>query len=95
MNSGPEGLRRQPRRASSLFTAPPLAQQIALVSGANRGLGLEVVRQLAGTGMAVLLGSRDLTLGERAAQRLRRDGTDVTAIQLDVTDQASIEAAAR
>jgi len=95
MNSGPEGLRRQPRRTASLFTAPPLAQQIALVSGANRGLGLEVVRQLAATGMAVLLGSRDLTLGERAAQRLRRDGADVTAIQLDVTDQASIEAAAR
>jgi NAD(P)-dependent dehydrogenase (short-subunit alcohol dehydrogenase family) len=94
MNTRRGGMRRQARRTSSLFTAPPLAQQTALVSGANRGLGLEVVRQLAATGMTVLLGSRDLALGERAAQRLRRDGGDVTAVRLDVTNQADIDAVA-
>jgi NAD(P)-dependent dehydrogenase (short-subunit alcohol dehydrogenase family) len=94
MSARAGGIRRQARRTSSLFTVPPLAQQTALVSGANRGLGLEVVRQLAATGMTVLLGSRDLALGERAAQRLRRDGGDVTAVRLDVTSQADIDAVA-
>lgn len=87
--------RRLARRASpSLFTAPPLAQQIALVSGANRGLGLAVSRQLAATGMTVLLGSRDLVLGQRAASQLQREGADVTAVQLDVTRQAEVDAVA-
>jgi len=95
MNTQPQAGRMQPRRASSLFTAPPLAQQVALVSGANRGLGLEVVRQLAATGMTVLLGSRELVPGERAAQRLRSDGGEIRAIKLDVTDPADIDATAR
>lgn len=75
--------------------APPLSQQVALVSGANRGLGLEVVRQLAATGMTVLLGSRRLELGERAAQALRYTGADVVALQLDVTQPGDIAAAVR
>ena len=88
-------MRRQPRRTASLFTAPPLAQQIALVSGANRGLGLEVVQQLAATGMTVLLGSRERAAGENAARRLRNSGADVMAIKLDVTDQHDIDAVAQ
>ncbi|MBB6240732.1 SDR family NAD(P)-dependent oxidoreductase [Rhodanobacter sp. MP1X3] len=95
MNTAPSPARRKSQRASSLFTAPPLVQQIALVSGANRGLGVEIVRQLAATGMTVLLGSRELALGESAARRLRTDGADVTAIKLDVTQQKDIDAAAR
>jgi len=95
MNIRPSAMRAPPRRTSSLFTAPPLAQQIALVSGANRGLGLEVVKQLAATGMTVLLGSRELAAGESAARRLRNGGADVVAIKLDVTDTADIDAAAR
>lgn len=90
-------VRRPARRGSpSLFTAPPLVQQIALVSGANRGLGLAITRQLAATGMTVLLGSRELALGQRAARLLQGEGegVDVTAVQLDVTRQADVDAVA-
>jgi len=95
MNSAPTVTRWKSQRATRLSTAPPLAQQIALVTGANRGLGLEVVRQLAATGMTVLLGSRKLDLGERAAQALRYTGADVVAVKLDVTRPEDINAAAR
>lgn len=88
-------VRRPAQRGSpAVFTAPPLVQQIALVSGANRGLGLAVARQLAATGMTVLLGSRELALGQRAAQQLKNDGADVTAVQLDVTRQDDVDALA-
>jgi NAD(P)-dependent dehydrogenase (short-subunit alcohol dehydrogenase family) len=82
-----------PRRGGrSLVVAPPLAQQVALVTGANRGLGLEVVRQLAATGMTVLLGARELAAGEKMAKLLRRDGGDVSAVKLDVTVQDDVDA---
>lgn len=64
---------------------------IALVTGANRGIGLEVCRQLAQRGYTVLLGSRDLTKGQAAAAPLQRQGWEVLPRQLDVTDKASIE----
>lgn len=64
---------------------------IALVTGANRGIGLEVCRQLAQRGYTVLLGSRDLAKGEAAAVALKRQGLDVLPRQLDVTDRDSIE----
>ncbi len=64
---------------------------VAVVTGANRGIGLEVVRQLARRGMRVVLGSRDLEKGEVAAQSLTRDGATVFPRQLDVTDQLSID----
>jgi NAD(P)-dependent dehydrogenase (short-subunit alcohol dehydrogenase family) len=64
----------------------------SLVTGANRGLGLEVARQLAAAGHRVALGSRDLAAGERAAAGLRREGLDVQPVQLDVTDPASVAA---
>ncbi len=94
MNAAVSTIPRQ-RRHRSLAVAPPLAQQVALVSGANRGLGLEVVRQLGATGMTVLLGARALALGERAARSLRRGGADVVALKLDITAQADIDEAAR
>jgi NAD(P)-dependent dehydrogenase (short-subunit alcohol dehydrogenase family) len=50
---------------------------IALVTGANRGIGLEVFRQLAGRGYTVLLGSRNLAKGEAAAGNLKRQGLEV------------------
>jgi NAD(P)-dependent dehydrogenase (short-subunit alcohol dehydrogenase family) len=64
---------------------------IALVTGANRGIGLEVCRQLARQGATVLLGSRDAAQGEAAAAALARDGFRVAPRQLDVTDEASID----
>ena len=66
---------------------------VALVTGANRGIGLEVCRQLAGLGYAVVLGSRDLAKGERAVAGLAPRGRVVQPYQLDVTDSESIERA--
>lgn len=72
------------------------SRQIALVTGANKGIGLETARQLAQKGMTVLLGARDSVRGESAAAALRKDGLDVRFLQLDVTDESSIrDAAAR
>jgi NAD(P)-dependent dehydrogenase (short-subunit alcohol dehydrogenase family) len=65
---------------------------IALVTGGNRGIGLEVSRQLAQSGMRVLLGARDAAKGEKAAREMARGGFDVEAVTLDVTDAASIRA---
>lgn len=67
---------------------------IALVTGANKGIGFEIVRQLAGQGVQVLLGARDQTRGQEAAQKLQEQGLDICFVPLDVTDEASIRAAA-
>ena len=66
-------------------------QPVAVVTGANRGIGLEVCRQLGGLGYAVVLGSRDLRKGERAAAEL--GDPNVVACQLDVSDDGSVQAA--
>ena len=66
-------------------------ERIALVTGANQGVGLEVATKLAANGVTVYLGSRDLARGEAAVAGIP---TGATAIQLDVTDLASIAAAA-
>jgi NAD(P)-dependent dehydrogenase (short-subunit alcohol dehydrogenase family) len=65
---------------------------VALITGANQGIGLQIARDLAAHGFAVLVGSRNLARGEAAADTI--DG-DARALQLDVTDQASISAAAK
>jgi NAD(P)-dependent dehydrogenase (short-subunit alcohol dehydrogenase family) len=64
---------------------------VAVVTGANRGIGLEVCRQLAERGWSVALGSRDAAKGERAAASI---AGDVVAVELDVSDDASVTAAA-
>ncbi len=61
--------------------------RVALVSGGNRGIGLEIVRQLAGRGITVILGSRDEESGRAAAEGL---SGDVVVSQLDVTDEGSV-----
>ncbi len=67
--------------------------RVALVTGGNKGIGLETCRQLAEQGITVFLGSRDEARGEAAAASLRPGNRDVRAIGLDVTSEASIEAA--
>ena len=67
--------------------------QYALVTGANRGIGWEVCRQLAGQGFVAALGARDQQKGERAAAQLADEGLPVRFQQLDVADQRSIDAA--
>jgi NAD(P)-dependent dehydrogenase (short-subunit alcohol dehydrogenase family) len=62
--------------------------ELAVVSGANRGIGLEVVRQLAVRGFDVVLGSRDLARGEAAARSLGL--ANVRARQLDVAEEESV-----
>lgn len=64
---------------------------IALVTGGNRGIGLEVCRQMAQHGHRVVLGSRDLAKGVAAAQALVGEGLAVQALQLDVADGSSVE----
>jgi NAD(P)-dependent dehydrogenase (short-subunit alcohol dehydrogenase family) len=65
-------------------------QPVAVVSGANRGIGLEVVRQLGGLGYVAVLGSRDAQRGEAAAGDLRREGLEPIVMALDVADEASV-----
>ncbi|WP_406276051.1 SDR family NAD(P)-dependent oxidoreductase [Nocardia sp. NBC_00881] len=65
----------------------------ALVTGANKGLGRETVRRLAGLGWRVFLGARDAERGKEAATELAEIGLDVEFVQLDVTSAASIAAA--
>lgn len=67
---------------------------VAVVTGANRGIGLEVARQLAGRGLDVVLGSRDLERGRRAGAGLGSLAGRVLPCQLDVADPASVAAAA-
>ena len=68
--------------------------KVALITGANKGLGLETGRQLGKLGYTVLLGSRDVLKGEVAARQLRDDGVDARVLKLDVTKQSDIDAAA-
>jgi NAD(P)-dependent dehydrogenase (short-subunit alcohol dehydrogenase family) len=66
-------------------------QPVALVTGANQGIGLQIAKDLVANGFTVLVGSRDLERGEAAAKEV---GPGARALQLDVTNRASITAAA-
>lgn len=61
----------------------------ALVSGANRGIGLEIARQLARLGYLTAIGARDTAKGQAAADELRNEGLELPVIALDVNDPAS------
>lgn len=66
-------------------------EKTALVTGANKGIGLEIVRQLAQAGFLVFLTARDRQRGEEASSKLQQDGLNVEFLQLDVTDKNSID----
>ena len=66
-------------------------KRIALVTGANQGVGLQVAKELLANGLTVLVGSRNFERGEAAATEI---GPGAIALQLDVTDRASIAGAA-
>lgn len=70
-------------------------KRVALVTGANKGIGLEIARKLGKRGFTVLVGARDAARGDQAAEALRRQDIDARAVQLDVTDPATITATSR
>ncbi len=67
--------------------------RIALVTGANRGIGLEIVRQLSRVGLLAVLGARDVDKGREAAAKLASEGLEPPVVALDVTSDTSVSAA--
>jgi NAD(P)-dependent dehydrogenase (short-subunit alcohol dehydrogenase family) len=69
--------------------------RIALVTGANRGIGFEVARELARQGFTVFIGARDAKAGRAAAEKLQGEGSsEITALEIDIADAESIRRAA-
>ncbi len=68
-------------------------RKIALVTGANKGIGFATARQLAQQGLHILVAGRSVSAAEQAAATLRSEGLSAQALQLDVTNAASITAA--
>ena len=66
-------------------------KKIALITGANKGIGLETARQLGRQGITVLAGARDEAKANNAVAELRKEGLDVHGIVLDVNDEGSIQ----
>lgn len=71
-----------------------MTQKTALITGANKGIGLETARQLARQGFHIIVAARSLPAAEQAVAQLHGEGLGAEALQLDVTDSASIAAAA-
>jgi len=78
-------------RSASFSGEDMTNKSVALVTGANQGIGLQIAKDLVAHGFTALVGSRNFERGEAAAREI---GPDAIAIQLDVTDHASIAAAA-
>ncbi len=68
--------------------------KVALITGANKGIGKEIARQLGAKGITVLIGARDVQRGTEAANDLKEQGIDAHALLLDVTNEQSITEAA-
>ncbi|MBC6461693.1 SDR family oxidoreductase [Actinomadura sp. HBU206391] len=72
-----------------------MSTRVALITGANKGIGLEVARRLGAVGVTVLAGARSAERGAAAVTALRAEGADAHVLRLDVTDEASVTAAAK
>lgn len=70
-------------------------QTTVLITGANKGLGLEAARRLGAQGWTVFLGSRDAARGQSAADKLAAEGVNVVMVPLDVTSEESVSDAVR
>ncbi len=68
-------------------------KKVALITGANKGIGLEIARQLGAQGIIVVVGSRDPQKGQEAVDTLKAEGIDAYTLKLEVTDAADREAA--
>lgn len=66
-----------------------------LITGANKGIGYEVARQLAGKGFHVFVGARNQDAGRKAVTEITKGGGKATFLEIDVADNASVTAAAR
>ncbi|KRM74837.1 SDR family oxidoreductase [Secundilactobacillus collinoides] len=69
-------------------------QPLTLITGANRGMGFELAKELGAKGQRILLGARDPEKGAAAVSQLEHDGIDASLIELDVTNSQSVENAA-
>lgn len=69
--------------------------KIALVTGANKGIGKEIARQLAKQDVHVIMGARDSKRGQAAVDELSKEGLSVELVELDVTNESSVAAAAK
>lgn len=76
-------------------TSTDAITRIALVTGANKGIGLEIARQLAQAGMLVIIGARDPARARAAIDNLTSQGLKVRSVALDLNDHPSIAAAAK
>lgn len=65
--------------------------RVALVTGANRGIGCEIARKLARKGFLTVIGARDMAKGQKAAEAMKSEGLDLAVVELDVTDEASVK----
>lgn len=71
-----------------------ISDKVAIVTGGNRGLGLEISRQLAQQGIRVVLTARNIIKGQQAVAELAKEGLEVQFFGLDVTSSLSIDALA-
>ncbi|MCC3762306.1 SDR family oxidoreductase [Glycomyces sp. TRM65418] len=72
-----------------------MTKNIAIITGANKGIGIEIARGLGKRGLTVLVGARSAERGETAAATLRDEGLDAHFLHLDVTDETIVAAAAK
>jgi NAD(P)-dependent dehydrogenase (short-subunit alcohol dehydrogenase family) len=85
-------LMRDNDKRAVLVEKEMVSKQVAFITGANKGIGLEVARQLGAKGYLVVIGSRDAERGVKAAETLSKEGLDVRSIKVDVESESDIAA---